>query len=79
MPKPYSGVVTDFRPIKQYRLFNKPGAKWDQLAQGGQQIIALPVYPAGMILEPFVKHLAVALRKSMDEAMRNEALQVTGA
>ena len=78
-PKPYSGAVTDFRPIKQYRLFNKPGAKWDQLAQGGQQIIVLPVYPAGMILEPFVKHLAVALRKSMDEAMRNEALQVTGA
>ena len=78
-PKPYSGAVTDFRPIKQYRLFNKPGAKWDQLAQGGQQIIVLPVYPAGMILEPFVKHLAVALRKSMDEAMRDKALQVTGA
>ena len=80
VPKPYPGVVTDFRPIRQYRLFNKPDAKWDRLAQAGQQVVVLPVYPAGMILEPFVKHLADALKKSMDDAIRrNQALQVTGA
>jgi phthiocerol/phenolphthiocerol synthesis type-I polyketide synthase E len=69
-PKPYSGVVTDFRPIKQYRLFNKPDAKWDRLAQGGQKTVVLPVYPAGMLVEPFVKHLAGALRRSIDAAIR---------
>jgi thioesterase domain-containing protein/acyl carrier protein len=71
VPKPYSGKITDFRPVKQYRIFSKPGMKWDQLAQGGQEVIVLPVYPAGMLLEPFVEHLAVALRKSIDAAVRS--------
>jgi phthiocerol/phenolphthiocerol synthesis type-I polyketide synthase E len=70
VPKPYPGPITDFRSITQYRLFNKPGAKWDLLAQAGQDIVVLPVYPGGMLVEPFVKHLAVALRDSMDEAIR---------
>ena len=70
VPQPYPGSVTDFRPLKQYRLFNRPDAKWNCLAQGGQQIVVLPVYPAGMLLEPFVKHLAVALEKSIQDAIR---------
>ncbi len=69
-PQLYPGKVTDFRPAKQYRIFNRPEAKWDRLAKGGQEIVVLPVYPAGMLLEPFVEHLAEALRKSMDAAIR---------
>jgi phthiocerol/phenolphthiocerol synthesis type-I polyketide synthase E len=68
-PQPYQGVITDFRPIKQYRKGSKPGLKWDRLAQGGQEIVLLPVYPAGMLLEPFVNHLATALRRSIDAAI----------
>jgi len=67
-PQPYPGVITDFRPVRQYRMCNKPGMKWDRLAQGGQEIVTLAVYPAGMLVEPFVKHLAVALRKAIDAA-----------
>jgi len=70
VPRPFPGVVTDFRPLKQYRAFDKPDAKWDQLALQGQTIVVLPVYPAGMLLEPFVKHLAVALRQAIDGAIR---------
>src|ERR1700722_1411956 len=70
VPKPFPGVVTDFRPLTQYRAFNKPDAKWDQLALKGETIVVLPVYPAGMLLEPFVKHLAVALRQAIDRAIR---------
>ena len=69
VPKPYRGKVTDFRPTKQYGIFKRPDLKWDKLAQGGQEIIVLPAYPAGMLMEPFVDKLALALRKSMDEAM----------
>jgi phthiocerol/phenolphthiocerol synthesis type-I polyketide synthase E len=69
-PKPYPGVITDFRPVRQYRKCRKPGLKWDHLAQGGQEVVVLPVYPAGMLLEPFVNHLATALRRSMDAAIR---------
>jgi phthiocerol/phenolphthiocerol synthesis type-I polyketide synthase E len=68
-PQPYPGVITEFRPVKQYRRESKPELKWDHWAQGGQEIVVLPVYPAGMLVEPFVKHLAVALRKSIDAAM----------
>ena len=70
VPRPYPGTITDFRPVKQYRMLNRPDAKWDHLAQGGQQVVVLPTYPAGMLLEPFVKHLAAALEKSIEEAIR---------
>jgi hypothetical protein len=56
--------------MKQYSLFDQPGAKWDTLSQGGHEIIVLPVFPAGMLNEPFVRHLATALRKSIDAAVQ---------
>jgi hypothetical protein len=56
--------------LRQYRAFNKPDAKWDRLALQGETVVVLPVYPAGMLLEPFVKHLAVALREAIDRAVR---------
>jgi phthiocerol/phenolphthiocerol synthesis type-I polyketide synthase E len=71
VPRPYPGSVTDFRPIKQYRLLNRPDAKWDRLAQGGQRVIVLPAYPAGMLLEPFVGDLATALQKSIEDSVRD--------
>jgi phthiocerol/phenolphthiocerol synthesis type-I polyketide synthase E len=71
-PKPYPGVITDFRPKKQYRMFNRPDAKWDQLAQAGQEVVMLPVYPAGMLVEPFVQQLAAALRASIDKAIQHK-------
>jgi phthiocerol/phenolphthiocerol synthesis type-I polyketide synthase E len=69
VPKPYDGVVTDFRPMKQYRMFSRPDLKWSQLAQGGENIIVVPVYPAGMLLEPYVRELAALLRRAMDNAL----------
>jgi acyl transferase domain-containing protein/thioesterase domain-containing protein/aryl carrier-like protein len=69
VPKPYPGTITDFRPQKQYRMLNQPGVKWDHLAEGGQEIVVLPVYPGGMLVEPFVKDLADALRRSIDSAI----------
>lgn len=70
VPKPYAGVITDFRPMKQYRMYDRPDAKWDRLALEGQEVVVLPVYPAGMLLNPFVQELAVALRNSIDNAAR---------
>jgi phthiocerol/phenolphthiocerol synthesis type-I polyketide synthase E len=70
VPKPYAGTVTDFRPLKQYRIFNRPDAKWDRLAQGGQQVIVVPSYPAGMLVEPFVQHLAAALEQAISAAVQ---------
>ena len=68
VPRPYPGVVTDFRPLKQYARYLGTEVHWDRLARDGQRIATVPVYPAGMLLEPFVKHLAAALRAAIDEA-----------
>jgi thioesterase domain-containing protein/aryl carrier-like protein len=69
VPKPCAGAVTDFRPLTQYRIFSKPDLKWDRLARGGQEVVVLPINPASMLVEPFVGHLADALRRSMDAAI----------
>jgi phthiocerol/phenolphthiocerol synthesis type-I polyketide synthase E len=69
VPKPFPGAVTDFRPLRQYRSLNVPGTKWDGLALVGEEIVVLPVYPAGMLVKPFVRHLAVGLARSIDNAL----------
>ena len=69
IPQPYPGKVTDFRPLKQYRGLHNPEWKWDRLAEGGQDVVVLPVNAPSMLFEPFVKHLAVALRRSMDSVL----------
>ena len=73
VPRPYSGRIIDFRPLKQYRAFDRPDAKWKHLAKGGLEVVVLPTYPAGMLVEPFVKYLAAALEKSIDDAIRSSA------
>lgn len=70
VPRPYPGVITDFRPMQQYTRYQVPGLHWDEMALEGQDIVTLPVYPGGMLLEPFVKHLAAALRTSIDKAIQ---------
>ena len=67
--KPYPGRITDFRPVKQYSKYLGPDIYWDRLAGGGYDIVTLPVYPAGMLLEPFVEQLAAELKVCMDKAM----------
>ena len=69
IPRPYPGMVTDIRPLKQYSIYLRDDLKWGELAMGGQKVVQLPIYPAGMLLEPFVKVLADALRKSLDIAL----------
>src|SRR5579863_193004 len=69
LPKPYPGVLTDFRPKKQYLVFSKADLKWDGLAQG-VEVVILPVNPASMLVGPFVEHLANALRRAMDTAIQ---------
>jgi phthiocerol/phenolphthiocerol synthesis type-I polyketide synthase E len=71
--KAFPGVITDIRPAKQYWMFDKPEYKWKRLAQGGETVVVLPVNPASMLVEPFVEHLANAVRQAMDAAISREA------
>ena len=69
IPKPYPGKVIDLRPKRQYLAFSKPDLKWDTLAMRGQETIILPVYPGGMLVQPFVQSLAAALRNCVNAAL----------
>lgn len=60
-PRPYAGRIVHFRPARQYSLDSLPEREWDGLAQRGVEKIVLPVYPAGMLLEPFVETLAARI------------------
>jgi len=68
IPKPYLGRIADFRPKSQYALYLEPGVDWDGIALGPLDVHYLPVYPAGMLLEPFVKDLAEALQQAIERA-----------
>ena len=68
IPKSYLGRIADFRPRDQYGLYLEPGVNWHGIALGPLDVHVLPVYPAGMLLEPFVKDLAAALQQAIERA-----------
>jgi acyl transferase domain-containing protein/thioesterase domain-containing protein len=70
VPKVYPGRISHFRPTKDYSRFADPKANWDELAAGGVGTYRLPVYPAGMLVEPFVKLLAQELKVCIDNASK---------
>lgn len=66
VPSPYRGTITEFRPTRQYSRYKGLETQWKEIALGGQISVTLPVYPAGMLLEPFVQDLAAALRQAIE-------------
>ena len=68
MPKVYPGRITHFRPLRQYRRYAGPERGWDQLARGGVEVCDMPVYPAGMLLEPFVEQIAKKLGHFIEQS-----------
>jgi thioesterase domain-containing protein len=67
VPKAYPGTITDFRPLRQYSQYLGKPMDWTGLAKQ-HEIVTLRVYPAGMLLEPFVRDLAEALRDAIEKA-----------
>ncbi|HUK24927.1 MAG TPA: amino acid adenylation domain-containing protein [Terriglobales bacterium] len=73
VPGPYDGLITSFRPRAQYARHKRPEVNWETVAEGGQELIMMPSYPAGMLVEPFVKKLAAGLRAAIDKAIKANA------
>jgi hypothetical protein len=67
-PQPYSGRVTLFKPRKAYLGYEDPTLGWGNGLVRDIELIELPVYPAGMLIEPFVQELAAHLRRCLDDA-----------
>jgi amino acid adenylation domain-containing protein len=71
-PREYAGRITLFRPQKGFAGFNTATYGWSKVAEMGVDVQTLPVYPRGMLVEPFVKTLAERLDESLRKA-RGEA------
>lgn len=71
-PRSYPGKITHFCPLKAYARYQDPALGWDQLALGGVETHRLPVFPAGMMVEPFVKQLADTLTVCINRALETE-------
>jgi amino acid adenylation domain-containing protein len=73
-PKIYPGRITQFKPIREYSRYIGPELGWDGLAGGGVETHILPVYPGGMLIEPFVKFtsekLNICIQRALKESRR---------
>jgi hypothetical protein len=69
VPKVYSGRVALFVPIRKYTHHARPGLGWDNIVTGGLETYQLPVYPAGMLVKPFVHLLAEKMKICIDKAL----------
>ncbi|MBL8892545.1 MAG: aminotransferase class III-fold pyridoxal phosphate-dependent enzyme [Planctomycetaceae bacterium] len=65
-PKPYPGKMHIFRPKKDYRSYR---AKVDLVAEQGLEVVRLPVYPAGLMVRPYVADLAEMFAQGIREGL----------
>jgi len=73
VPSLYPGKIVQYRPIREYAVHSSPEMGWDTIAGGGLESHRLPVYPAGMLVEPFVGMLAEKLRAGIEESLSRDA------
>ena len=62
VPQPYAGLVTLFKPQKNYDFMSDPQMGWGDLVRSGPEVVELPVNPHAMLIEPFVQILGRELR-----------------
>jgi thioesterase domain-containing protein len=71
-PGVYPGRITNFLPKGEYAMNKGPGLHWEGVASGGVETHVQPAYPAGMMVEPFVEHLAEELNECISKALEAE-------
>ena len=73
-PKPYPGRLTLFNPQINYAKYPGSPMGWDGIAQGGLEIITMPLNPHAMLVEPTVQFLA----KNLAAKLEDVAAQIAG-
>ena len=71
LPKSYSGRVVSFQPKTHFIGQNDPKFGWGDLIQEGLAVKRLPIYPKGMLVEPFVKKVAKELQNVLSYSLIN--------
>jgi thioesterase domain-containing protein len=72
-PVPYSGRITHLCPREEYTRHQGPHVGWEGLAAAGVDTHVLPLYPAAMLVEPFVVQTAEVLQGCIDRALAKVA------
>jgi acyl transferase domain-containing protein/thioesterase domain-containing protein len=70
---PYPGKLTIFMAKRRLAGMGDPLGGWGQVAEGGMQLIILPISARGSLVEPHVQVLAARLRECIDEASSAQA------
>ena len=65
LPGPYDGRVVVIRPKAYFSGLTSPSMGWDQVVHGGPEVYELPVYPKGMLIEPFCRSLGETLKQCL--------------
>ncbi len=73
VPDEYDGYMLQVRPKKGYRKYTHPGVNFETVNESNMHYETLPVYPAGMMVEPFVEQLAQELNKHINHVCAKEA------
>jgi hypothetical protein len=65
-PASYRGRVAVIRPKRYFTGLDSPSFGWDQLIGEGLEVHELPVYPKGMLVEPFCRPLAELVTRCLN-------------
>jgi thioesterase domain-containing protein len=68
-PQRYVGRIHLFRPERGYSIYEDPEMGWKDLAEGGIDVITIPVNTGGMFVEPYVALVAEKLRDAFDQCL----------
>jgi hypothetical protein len=63
-PSAYPGRILHFRPVKEYNVNRPREMGWEGIVRQVDTHI-LPIFPAGMLIPPFVKQVAQVLRAEL--------------
>jgi len=68
VPRTYSGRVVVIRPKGNFWGLDRLTFGWGDVVRDGLEVREIPIYPKGMLVEPFVQTLAEELRTCLGEA-----------
>jgi thioesterase domain-containing protein/acyl carrier protein len=78
-PLSYRGRVAVIRPKAYFAGLASPSLGWDESVEQGVEIYELPVYPKGMLVDPFCRSLARTLTQCMRRAREADNAPVVSA
>lgn len=66
-PKPYAGRIDVVRPKSHFAWQTSPSQGWSDYVRGDLQVHVVPIYPKGILVEPFCRQLADAINACLEQ------------